>query len=78
MNATAEAYVLDHYLAFFPGHPVFTCVTTHALYNLMVKASFAGLVVKHGHNVAHLLVSAIRIVKLDVRQKNEEFAKAAK
>ena len=36
------------------------------------------MVVKHGHNVAHLLVSAIRIVKLDVRQKNEEFAKGGK
>ena len=78
MNATAEIYVLDHYLAFFPGHPIFNWVTSHPLYSVLATASFFGLLVKHGHNVAHLLVSAIRIVKLDVRQKNEEVTKAGK
>ena len=74
MNATAELYVLDHYLAFYPGHPIFNWVTAHPLYPVLVSASFVGLIVKHGHNVAHLLVSAIRIVKLDVRQKNQELS----
>ena len=78
MNATAELYVVDHYLAFFPAHPLHTLFTSHALYAVLVKAAFFGLLVKHGHNVSHLLVSAIRIVKLDVRQKNEESAKAGK
>ena len=78
MNATAELYVVDHYLAFFSGHPVFTLVHGHALYPVLVKAAFVGLLVKHGHNVAHLLVSAVRIVKLDVRQKNEEVSNKKK
>ena len=33
------------------------------------------MLVKNIHNVGHLLAAAIRIVKLDVKQKNEEFAK---
>lgn len=79
MNALAELYVVDHYLAFFGGHPLHSKLTGHNLYHtVFLGAALAGLIVKHGHNVAHLLVSAIRIVKLDVRQKNEEFAKSDK
>ena len=48
------------------------------MYGLFLTVTFFGMLLKNAHNVAHLLVSAVRIVKLDVRQKNEEFAKGSK
>jgi len=74
----SELYVVDHYLAFFGGHPLQVALTTHKSYGVFLQAVFVGLVVQHLHNVLHLFVSAVRIVKLDVRQKNEENAKKAK
>ncbi|TNV73142.1 hypothetical protein FGO68_gene2396 [Halteria grandinella] len=72
MNAMAELYVVDHYLAFFPNHPLQVKLVTCECYGMFVTAVKAGLALKVGHNVAHLLVSAVRIVKLDVNQKNAE------
>lgn len=76
MTLLCECFVVDHYLAFFSGHPLFIIVTSHALYPTLVTLSVVGAVVKHSHNVAHLFVSAVRIVKLDVNQKNEAIKKA--
>jgi phosphatidylglycerophosphate synthase len=77
MNLLAELFVVDHYLAFFPGHPHQVLLSTHPSYHLFLKLAWAGMALKTFHNVCHLLVSAVRIVKLDVAQKNEEFARAA-
>ena len=72
MNALAELYVVDHYLAFFPAHPLQVKLVACECYPLLVAAVQVGVCVKVAHNVAHLLVSAVRIVKLDVNQKNAE------
>lgn len=77
MTLLAELYIVDHYLAFFPGHPLQVLLTGHPQYELFVQIVSWGAALKVAHNSAHLLVSAIRIVKLDVNQKNAEFAKAA-
>lgn len=71
MNLFAELFILDHYLAFFHGHPIEQHLTRHEKYSLFLSLTLAGIILKNVHNVMHLLVSAIRIVKLDVRQKNE-------
>ena len=67
MNLLAELYIVDHYLAFFHNHPIQTELTGHTQYKLFVQVTVAGVILKSVHNVLHLIVSAIRIVKLDVR-----------
>ena len=67
MNLLAELYIVDHYLAFFHNHPMQRELTGHQHYPLFLQATLAGIVLKSAHNVLHLAVSAIRIVKLDVR-----------
>lgn len=78
MTLLSELYVVDHYMAFYSGHPLYSVFTLHSLYPLAMQLAFYGLILKHIHNVLHLVVSAIRIVKLDVKQKNEEFATKTK
>jgi hypothetical protein len=75
MNLLSELYIIDHYLAFFHSHPLEQSLTQHPKYSLFLQVTLAGVILKNVHNVLHLLVSAVRIVKLDVRQKNEELKK---
>jgi hypothetical protein len=67
MNLLAELYIVDHYLAFFHNHPIQSKLTGHEHYGLFLQVTWAGVILKSVHNVLHLIVSAVRIVKLDVR-----------
>jgi hypothetical protein len=67
MNLLAELYIVDHYLAFFHNHPIQEKLTGHEHYGLFLQVTLAGVILKSVHNILHLIVSAVRIVKLDVR-----------
>jgi hypothetical protein len=67
MNLLSELYIIDHYLAFFHMHPLEQKLTQHPSYSLFLTLTLAGVLLKNLHNVLHLIVSAVRIVKLDVR-----------
>jgi len=64
MTFLAEFFVFDRYMSFFGNE--FKDVYQHPYYNIIKSLALYGLIVKHTHNVLHLLVSSIRIVKLDV------------
>ena len=64
MTVLAEMFTYSYYISFFPTH--FTSLTSHPMYPLVLKLAIGGAIVKNLHNVTHLLVSSIRIVKLDV------------
>lgn len=70
MCGLSELYVFTYYVSFFPKE--FASVINHPQYNLIVWIAAAGILLKNIHNVIHLYVSSIRIVKLDVAQKNAQ------
>ena len=76
MTFLAEFFVFDRYMSFFGNE--FKDVYANPYYTMIKSLAFIGLIVKHTHNVLHLLVSSIRIVKLDVRQKNEQIQNSKK
>lgn len=71
-----ELYVLNFYMSFFPKD--FFIVRWNSLYSVVVAASMAGAIYKNLVNVIMLWESSMRIVSLDVKQKNEKVVEARK
>jgi len=68
MTFLAEAYTFSYYMKFFPKE--FSFVHSHPLYSTFMQVALGGAILKIVHNLLHIWVSSLRIVGLDVENKN--------
>ena len=64
----SELYTFTYYMSYFPNH--FGEIKSHDLYDALKIAATVGLVYKNLINYMQLWASSMRIVSLDVEQKN--------
>ena len=64
----SEVYTFSYYMKFFPKE--FSFVHSHPLYSTFMQVALGGAILKIVHNLLHIWVSSLRIVGLDVENKN--------
>ncbi|CDW80689.1 cdp-diacylglycerol-inositol 3-phosphatidyltransferase [Stylonychia lemnae] len=76
ITTLSEAYTYSFYLSFFPDQ--YKVLSSHPQYELLLKVALAGAVLKNIQNFIHLSAASLRIVGIDVKQKNEAAAAQGK